>query len=106
MSSDTLTVTGKRTGKSLPITDGAIRAMDLRQIRTRPSASSLTVPPSRTPPPRSAGSLRSMAIAASSATAGIPSRSWPSGPTISRSPPVASAPRGLVEGPVSESGTD
>ena len=34
--SDTLTVTDNRTGKSyeLPINDGAIRAMDLRQIKT------------------------------------------------------------------------
>jgi citrate synthase len=35
---DTLTITDNRTGKSytLPIADGAIRAMDLRQIRTSP----------------------------------------------------------------------
>ena len=35
---DTLTVTDNRTGKSyeLPIQDGAVRAMDLRQIRTGP----------------------------------------------------------------------
>jgi citrate synthase len=38
MPSDTLTVTDNRTGKSyaLPIANGAIRAMDLRQIRTGP----------------------------------------------------------------------
>ncbi|HEY7653200.1 MAG TPA: citrate synthase [Methylomirabilota bacterium] len=38
MHSDTLTVTDSRTGKSytLPIANGAIRAMDLRQIRTGP----------------------------------------------------------------------
>jgi citrate synthase len=38
MGSDTLTVTDNRTGKSytLPITSGAVRAMDLRQIRTGP----------------------------------------------------------------------
>jgi citrate synthase len=38
MAGNTLTVTDNRTGKSyeLPITDGAIRAMDLRQIRTGP----------------------------------------------------------------------
>ena len=38
MGSDTLTVTDNRTGKSytLPITHGAVRAMDLRQIRTGP----------------------------------------------------------------------
>jgi citrate synthase len=38
MSHDSLTVRDNRTGKShdLPITDGAIRAMDLRQIRTGP----------------------------------------------------------------------
>jgi citrate synthase len=38
MGSDTLTVTDNRTGKSytLPITNGAVRAMDLRQIRTGP----------------------------------------------------------------------
>ncbi len=39
MHSDTLTITDNRTGKSytLPIANGAIRAMDLRQIRTGPS---------------------------------------------------------------------
>jgi citrate synthase len=38
MRSDTLTVTDNRTGKSytLPITNGAIRTMDLRQMRTGP----------------------------------------------------------------------
>jgi citrate synthase len=38
MRSDTLTVTDNRTGKSytLPITNGAIRTMDLRQMRTSP----------------------------------------------------------------------
>jgi citrate synthase len=38
MPSDTLTITDNRTGKSytLPITNGAIRAMDLRQVRTGP----------------------------------------------------------------------
>ncbi len=38
MSSNTLTITDNRTGKSyaIPITHGAIRAMDLRQIRTDP----------------------------------------------------------------------
>jgi citrate synthase len=38
MHADTLTVTDNRTGKSytLPITNGAIRAMDLRQVRTGP----------------------------------------------------------------------
>ncbi|HEY7954670.1 MAG TPA: citrate/2-methylcitrate synthase, partial [Polyangia bacterium] len=38
MSKDTLTVTDNRTGKTyeLPITDGTIRALDLRQIKTRP----------------------------------------------------------------------
>ncbi|HET8530091.1 MAG TPA: citrate synthase [Methylomirabilota bacterium] len=38
MGPDTLTVTDNRTGKSytLPITNGAVRAMDLRQIRTGP----------------------------------------------------------------------
>jgi citrate synthase len=38
MHSDTLTITDNRTGKSytLPITNGAIRAMDLRQVRTGP----------------------------------------------------------------------
>jgi citrate synthase len=38
MHSDTLTITDNRTGKSytLPIANGAIRAMDLRQIRTGP----------------------------------------------------------------------
>src|SRR6266852_2557600 len=36
---DTLTITDNRTGKQyeLPIQDGAIRAMDLRQIRTDPT---------------------------------------------------------------------
>ncbi|MGH7533063.1 MAG: citrate/2-methylcitrate synthase, partial [Gemmatimonadales bacterium] len=36
MSNDSLTVTDNRTGKSyeLPVTDGTIKAMDLRQIRT------------------------------------------------------------------------
>lgn len=35
---DTITITDNRTGKSyeLPIENGAIRAMDLRQIRTSP----------------------------------------------------------------------
>jgi citrate synthase len=39
MHADTLTITDNRTGKSytLPITNGAIRAMDLRQIRTDPA---------------------------------------------------------------------
>ena len=39
MHSDTLTITDNRTGKSytLPISNGAIRAMDLRQIRTDPA---------------------------------------------------------------------
>ena len=39
MGSDTLTVTDNRTGKSytVPIVNGAIRAMDLRQIRTGPA---------------------------------------------------------------------
>jgi citrate synthase len=38
MPSDTLTITDNRTGKSytLPVTNGAIRAMDLRQVRTGP----------------------------------------------------------------------
>ena len=38
MSENTLTITDNRTGSAytLPITDGAIRAMDLRQIRTGP----------------------------------------------------------------------
>jgi citrate synthase len=38
MHADTLTITDNRTGKSytLPITNGAIRAMDLRQVRTGP----------------------------------------------------------------------
>ena len=38
MTQDTLTITDSRTGKSytLPIANGAIRAMDLRQIRTGP----------------------------------------------------------------------
>src|SRR5512143_2861024 len=38
MGPDTLTVTDNRTGKSytLPIANGAVRAMDLRQIRTGP----------------------------------------------------------------------
>jgi len=38
MSNDTLTVTDNRTGKSyeIPITDGTIRATDLRQIKTSP----------------------------------------------------------------------
>ncbi len=38
MPADSLTVTDNRTGKSyeIPITDGAIRAMDLRQIKTGP----------------------------------------------------------------------
>ena len=38
MPSDTLTITDNRTGKSytLPVANGAIRAMDLRQIRTGP----------------------------------------------------------------------
>ena len=33
---DTLTVTDNRTGRSyeLPVTDGTVRAMDLRQIKT------------------------------------------------------------------------
>ena len=36
MAKDTLTVTDNRTGKTyeLPVTDGTIRATDLRQIRT------------------------------------------------------------------------
>jgi citrate synthase len=36
MSKDTLTITDNRTGKSyeVPVTDGTIRAMDLRQIKT------------------------------------------------------------------------
>src|SRR6187431_878464 len=35
---DTLTITDNRTGKQyeIPVNDGAIRAMDLRQIRTSP----------------------------------------------------------------------
>jgi citrate synthase len=35
---ETLTITDNRTGKSyeIPVKDGAIRAMDLRQIRTGP----------------------------------------------------------------------
>jgi len=39
MHSDTLTITDNRTGKSytVPISNGAIRAMDLRQIRTDPA---------------------------------------------------------------------
>jgi citrate synthase len=39
MPSDTLTITDNRTGKSytLPIANGAIRAMDLRQVRTDPA---------------------------------------------------------------------
>ncbi len=38
MASNSLTITDNRTGKTyeIPITNGAIRAMDLRQIRTRP----------------------------------------------------------------------
>ncbi|MCZ7568271.1 MAG: citrate synthase [Ardenticatenaceae bacterium] len=38
MASDTLTITDNRTGKSyeLPITNGTIKAIDLRQIKTRP----------------------------------------------------------------------
>src|ERR1700675_4142587 len=38
MTSDSLTLTDNRTGKTyeLPITNGAIRAMDLRQVRTGP----------------------------------------------------------------------
>jgi citrate synthase len=38
MASDSLTITDNRTGKTydIPITNGAIRAMDLRQIRTGP----------------------------------------------------------------------
>lgn len=38
MSTDTLTITDNRTGKSyeFPITDGTVRAMDLRQIKTDP----------------------------------------------------------------------
>src|SRR5512145_346420 len=38
MPKDTLTITDKRTGKTyeIPIERGAIRAMDLRQIRTEP----------------------------------------------------------------------
>ena len=38
MTSDTLTITDNRTGKSytLPVANGALRAMDLRQIRTGP----------------------------------------------------------------------
>ncbi len=38
MHSDTLTITDNRTGKSytLPVANGAIRAMDLRQVRTDP----------------------------------------------------------------------
>ena len=36
MSSDTLTITDNRTGKSydVPVTDGTIRAIDLRKIKT------------------------------------------------------------------------
>ena len=38
MGKDTLTVTDNRTGKTyeIPIEDGAIRAIDLRQIKTGP----------------------------------------------------------------------
>src|SRR3712207_1364336 len=38
MPSDTLTITDNRTGKSydIPITDGTIKALDLRQIKTGP----------------------------------------------------------------------
>jgi citrate synthase len=38
MPSDSLSLTDNRTGKTyeLPITNGAIRAMDLRQVRTGP----------------------------------------------------------------------
>ncbi len=39
MAKDTLSITDNRTGKSyeIPITDGTVRAMDLRQIKTGPS---------------------------------------------------------------------
>ena len=38
---DTLTITDNRTGKQyeIPINEGAIKAMDLRQIRTSPTTS-------------------------------------------------------------------
>ena len=41
---DTLTITDNRTGKQyeVPITDGAIRATDLRQIRTDQNDQGLT----------------------------------------------------------------
>ena len=45
MHSDSLTITDNRTGKAytLPIANGAIRAMDLRQIRTGPDDFGLLV---------------------------------------------------------------
>ena len=49
MSENTLTITDNRTGSAytLPITDGAIRAMDLRQIRDKKFLTTWTMRKSR-----------------------------------------------------------
>ena len=82
MSSNTLTVTDNRTGKSyeLAITNGAIRAMDLRQIKTGSDDFGLMTydPAFMNTASARARSPTSMAIGASCATAAIRSRSWPS----------------------------
>jgi hypothetical protein len=84
MPSNTLTVTDNRTGKSyeLAITNGAIRALDLRQIRTGTDDFGLLSydPPSPIQLPPSAGSPRSTATRAFSGTGAIRSRSLPSAP--------------------------
>ena len=67
MPASSLTITDNRTGKAyeVPIANGAIRAMDLRQIRTDPDDFGLSrmTQPSPTPRRRSAASPRSTATA-------------------------------------------
>ena len=90
MHSDSLTITDNRTGKAytLPIANGAIRAMDLRQIRTGPDDFGLlSYDPAFTNTASTVSRITEIdGDRASSATAAIPSRSSPSGPTTWRWP--------------------
>ena len=90
MPEDTLTITDNRTGQTytVPVENGTIRAMDLRQIKTGPDDFGLmTYDPAfmNTASCRSSDHLSSMATRAFCVTAAIPSRCWPRTAPISKS---------------------
>ena len=90
MAKDSLSITDNRTGKSyeLPVSEGTIRAMDLRQIKVTDDDFGLMTydPAFMNTAAAAAPSPSSMATRASCATAATPSSSWPRSARSSRWP--------------------